>query len=631
MTSPSSLLQQFYINEEQSIYLMSHEDAQKIKDWIQLCENQLQQLGFSQIELVGKGAFGFVFGGRSETGLDYVFKFSRINLPQRVQDRLEEEAWMQARVEHPFIPRLFEYARLARQSVLVMERAQGMDLEAYSLREGRLSARLVVKLAWQLVEVLQALRQHSGEEGKTPIVHGDIKPSNLVFDPQTETIKLVDWGSSVFAQLDEWGQPVGAGSLGSMAAQTQDTNARLGDVFFIGDEQLNGHLSSPRFDEQGLAATLYALASAQSCRYGYEVIPATSLGLPRAFAETLQDLLAGNPSVRRSAGDKMLSQGHHLRRWLLPELKVPEPRATLPVWVADAKEDLETVVYSSRKSFLRQEQVDVCRLAEVGDVELDKYYRNFMQGMGPTEKAFLAAVSRLGKYPLLGGLAIHWQKGGLLVDSSLKLHDPALKKSFVDSVNNLTTLAQAIDREEGVFKCCMFDARSTRHLEREDPSQPFVPPDNWQLPYEVHPAPAVEDPSRSHSYFEDGEDPDEFLQLPQAILREIAILNQLRHTGLIIFEVLPRHLKVHSYYVLLDAEREEELKACLWRIKAAIPQITGLGVSGFMKMPYKNTRRLEKITALPEDFYPLKKITSPRNVMPKMPSVSSKKIKASNQ
>jgi len=627
MTTPS-LMQQFYINEEQSIYLMSHEDARKIKDWIQLCQDQLAQMGFTDIEQVGKGAFGFVFGGCSSEGQQYVFKFSRINLPQKVQERLEEEAWMQSRIKHPLIPRVFEFARFGRQTVLVMERAKGINLEALSLREGRLSPRLIIRLAWQLVEVLQALRQHTTDQGEAPLVHGDIKPSNLVFDPETETLKLVDWGSSVFAQIDAQGQPVGGG-LGLGGAET--SNARLGDVFFIGEEQLNGQLSSPRFDEQGLAATLYALASAQSCRHGYLRIPATSLGLPQAFSETLQALLAGDREAQHAAGDRMMSQAQHLRRWQLPELQQPESRSLLPIWVTDEKEELETVVYSSRRSFLRQEQVDPASLAAVGDVELDKYYRNFMQGMGLTEKAFLAAVSRLGQYPLLGGLAIHWQQEGLLVDSSLKLKDPTLKKSFIDSVNNLVILAQSIDRQQGVFKCCMFDARTTCHLERQDSSQPFIPPDDWKLPYEVHAAPPVEDPSRSHSYFEDGPDPDEFLQLPDAIIQEIAILNQLRHTGLIIFEVLPRHLKVHSYYVLLDAEREGELQACLQRIKEAIPQITGLGVSGFMKMPYKNTRKLAKIDALAEDFYPLSEMKRPRSVMPKMPNVSNTKSKASSQ
>lgn len=598
MATDTPLLQQFYINEEQSLYLMSHEDARKVRDWISLCQQQLRQLGFSGIELVGKGAFGFVFGGRGTDGREYVFKFSRINLPQAVQDRLEDEAWMQGQVIHPFIPRLYEYTRLARQSVLVMERARGMDLEAWSLLQGRLPPRLILRLAWQLVEVLNALRNHHNEQGEAPLVHGDIKPSNIVFDPQTENIKLIDWGSSVFAQLDARGQPVGHSAALGLGDATS-SNARLGDVFFIGDEQLNGGLSSPRFDEQGLAATLYALASAQSCRHGIHAIPATALGLPTAFGETLQQLLAGDPQQRREAGDRMMSQAHHLKRWVLPDKTDPEIqqeiRPELPVWVTEQREALETVVYSSRRTFLRAEQPDLSLLAGIRDVELEKYYKNFLQGMGDTEKAFLAAVSRLGKYPLLGGLAIHWQGDQLLVDSNLKLHDPQLRQSFVDSVNNLVTLARAINRQEGVFKCCMFDARATRHLERDDENQPFVPPDDWHLPYEVLPTPAVEDSSLSHSYFEDGDDPDELLHLPQAILDEIVRLNAIRHTGLIIFEALPKHLKVHSYYVLLDASREEEFAACLQRIRAAIPQIQGLGVSGFMKMPYKNTRHFERL------------------------------------
>ena len=241
------ILQQFYINEEQSLYLMSHQDAQKIKDWVRLCMEQLEQLGFSDIEFIGKGAYGFVFGGRSGGGTDYVFKFSRINLPQHVQDRLEEEAWMQSQVSHRFIPAVSEYSKIRKQSVLIMERAQGEDLEQYLLKAGRLSPRLVVRIAAQLAEVLKALRQFKRAGESAPVVHGDIKPSNIVFDPVSEEIRLIDWGSSVFAQLDESGQPVGGGAFGMLGQDMQHTNAKLGDVYFIGDEQLNDGLSSPLF------------------------------------------------------------------------------------------------------------------------------------------------------------------------------------------------------------------------------------------------------------------------------------------------------------------------------------------------------------------------------------------------
>src|SRR5690606_23031857 len=99
------------------------------------------------------------------------------------------------------VPRLIAYQRVRHQSILVMQRAPGLNLEEVSLREGRLSPRLIVRIADQLADILRSLRRESGPAGK-PIVHGDIKPSNLVFDDRDETIALIDWGSSVFAQLD---------------------------------------------------------------------------------------------------------------------------------------------------------------------------------------------------------------------------------------------------------------------------------------------------------------------------------------------------------------------------------------------------------------------------------------------
>ncbi|MDO6442743.1 protein kinase [Marinobacter sp. 2_MG-2023] len=600
-----SQLQQFYIPEEQSVYLLSHDDARKLKDWVALCTTQLRQMGYDDIAMIGKGAYGFVFSGRLQLegarDLEHVFKFTRITLPQHLHDRLEDEAYILEQVEHPRVPRLIAFHRAGKQPILVMERAPGFNLEEVSLQQGRLSPRLIIRIADQLADILRNLRRESGSD-KRPIVHGDIKPSNLVFDGETENIALIDWGSSVFAQLDANQQFLSPNVMELMSDNLQQTNARLGDVYFIGEEQLYGGLSSPRFDEQGAAATLYALASGQSCRFGHQAIPATSLGLPMEFARMLEGMLNPDPERRRQAGDYYLKEMPRMGRTVMIDLPEPAPTPLVPIWTRLSGREIDTVVYSSRKSFLRQEGAPET-LNDVNDVQLDRYYKNFMQGMGETEKAFLAAVSRLGRYPVEGGLAVRWEPDGIYVDTSLNLHDPELKNAFTTAVNNMVNLAQAIYRQ-GIFKSCLFNARDTLHIERDEPDQPFLAPQEMRIPYQVSSAPEVEDRSRVHSYFEDGPDPEEFLVLPQTIIKSLEALNTIRHTGMIIFEALPRHLKIHSQYCLLDPEKEDEFRQRLDEILAAVNQISGLGVSGFMKMPYKDTRFFPHIERLPERYYP---------------------------
>lgn len=596
-------LKHFYIPEEQSIYLLSSADAKKLKDWVNLCIEQLSQLGYRQISLIGKGAFGFVFAGTAASGAEHVFKFSRITLPQHVRDRLEEEAFMLSHVCHPFVPPLIEFQQLGRQAILVMQRAKGDDLDLLSLKRGPLPPRVIVKIAVQLGEVLLGLRHPVGHTPRI-IVHGDIKPSNIVWDEEREQIALIDWGSSVFAQLDETGQHVANNVMDLMSGDIQQTNSRLGDVYFIGQEQLSGALSSPRFDEQGVAATLYALASGQSCRFGYKVITPSSLGLPKLLADILEAMLSEDAGQRRRAGDYFLRHLHVLRHLVFSADQPSDYQPLIPSWVSKDLRDIETVVYSSRKSFLRQHgDASDSELKYLNDEQFERYYKQYLQGMGETEKAFIAAVSRLGRFPVVGGMAIRWQPEGIYVDSSLNLYDHHLKASFEQSVNNVITLARAIHRE-GIFKCCLFNAKDTLHIERESEDAPFIPDVDCRIPFELSKIAVTQDDTRLHSYFEDGADPDEFLQLPDTMMLLLGALNKIHHTGCIIFEALPTHLKIHNYYMLLDHTQADLFQSLLAQIVLEVPNIRGLGISGFMKLPYKDTRYFSHCAKQADRFYP---------------------------
>ncbi|KXJ50014.1 MAG: serine/threonine protein kinase [Colwellia sp. Phe_37] len=596
-------LQHFYIAEEQSIYLLNSKDATKLKQWVELCQQQLLLLGYQNIALIGKGAYGFVFGGEDEQGQSHVFKFSRINLPLHVQDRLAEEADLQKKLTHSRIPKVFEYYKVKRQSIVHMQRAPGIDLEKLSFQRGPLPSELVVKIAIQLAEILLYLRDSKQHYKGKPYVHGDIKPSNVVFDSETEKVYLVDWGSAVPAQLDVRGQTTANNIMDLMSSDLQNSNARLGDVYFIGHEQISGEMSSPRFDEQGLAATLYALASGQSCRYGSAVITPSSLGLPKLLAQILSGMLSKDRQTRNKAGDYFFKHLALLKNTVMADPPLPvDIKPLVPIWCKNYQKDMDTVVYGSRKSFLR-ESSDKDQLSDIDDMQLEKYFKNFLMGMGDTEKAFIAAVGRLANFPVVGGLAVRWEKDGVYIDSNLSLFDPELKTSFQSAVNNMVRLAQGIFRV-GVFKSCLFNARNTLHVERDNEDEPFRALPSQVIHYDVSDVAVIDDITRLHSYFEDGKDPDEYLYLPDEIMAVLARLNQIHHTGCIIFEVLPQHLKIHSYLMLLNHDKEVEFKQCLTEILALLPTINGFGISGFMKLPYKDTRFFEHISSLPDKFYP---------------------------
>ena len=63
-------------------------------------------------------------------------------------------------------------------------------------------------------------------------------------------------------------------------------------------------------------------------------------------------------------------------------------------------------------------------------------------------------------------------------------------------------------------------------------------------------------------------------------------------------------MKIHHYYRLLDSTKEAEFKRLLNKLMQYAVNITDVGVAGFMKLPYKNTREFDLCAQQAEQFFP---------------------------
>ena len=102
----------------------------------------------------------------------------------------EREANLLATLEHPAIPRIYDYFTYNERSYLIMEFISGKDLEAViSETESFIQEERVVRWAVELCDVLHYLHSHKPE----PIIFRDIKPSNVMIN-QHDHVVLIDFG-----------------------------------------------------------------------------------------------------------------------------------------------------------------------------------------------------------------------------------------------------------------------------------------------------------------------------------------------------------------------------------------------------------------------------------------------------
>lgn len=191
----------------------------------------------------------------------------------------EREANILATLNHPSIPKVYDYFSEEARSYLVMEFIEGRDLEAIiNDTPGYLPQEQVLDWALQICDVLAFLHEHT-----PPIIFRDMKPSNIMLDKHSK-LRLIDFGIAKNFQ---------PGQKGTM----------IGTEGYSPPEQYRG-VADQRTDVYALGATMHHLLTKQDPRveppfsFNERPITATNATVSPEFIQIIMRALEYEPDRR---------------------------------------------------------------------------------------------------------------------------------------------------------------------------------------------------------------------------------------------------------------------------------------------------------------------------------------------
>ena len=154
--------------------------------------------------------------------------------------RFLREARYGERVQHPNVVRTIEIGEATPgMHFLAIEWATGEILEKYAKRQGPLPVDEVCAIVRQIADAVHAAHA-------VGIVHRDLKPDNVMYDPATRLVKLLDFGIATDTDIAPEQRLTRAGFF-------------VGTLMYVAPEALSGELVGPLADQYSLATIAYFL------------------------------------------------------------------------------------------------------------------------------------------------------------------------------------------------------------------------------------------------------------------------------------------------------------------------------------------------------------------------------------
>jgi eukaryotic-like serine/threonine-protein kinase len=222
--------------------------------------------GYRLLERVGEGGTAEVYRAEHPAHGPCAFKVLRPRLrgdPTAVK-RFLREASYGARVQHPAVVRTYDYGEADTLYYLALEWAGGQPLADFLHRNTPVAPATAAAIVSQLAAGLAAAHQ-------VGIIHRDLKPENIVYDSETGTTKLLDFGIARDAEAPP-------------EERLTRTGFFVGTLQYVAPEALSGELVDARADIYSLATIAYYMLTGRH--------PFTGRN-PR---ELFQQLLKENPA-----------------------------------------------------------------------------------------------------------------------------------------------------------------------------------------------------------------------------------------------------------------------------------------------------------------------------------------------
>jgi len=289
-------------------------------------------------EKIGAGGGGVVYLGKHlRLGKLVVLKADQRTLSTK-PETLRREVNAMKDLTHQYIPQLYDYVVENGAVYTVMDYIEGESLDKPLKRGERLSQPQVIEWACELLEALCYL--HS----RPPygILHGDIKPANIMLTPQGD-IRLIDFNIALalkeegavrvgysrgYASPEHYGvkytSPKGyeSGTTRRTTSRFSRRSNRLGETIQVSTEasgmgsytEKRTILLDARSDIYSLGATLYHLLSGtRPAQNAIEVQPLSPQEFSPVLIEIIQKAMEPDPDQRYQKAEEMLYDFEHLR------------------------------------------------------------------------------------------------------------------------------------------------------------------------------------------------------------------------------------------------------------------------------------------------------------------------------